>query len=296
MKDIVLIPIYYRPEYLQLCLEHLIEAEGINDKEVWLLQDNHPDDQYVHKLENDWTQQVVNSWAGALNLRGFLTPRHTTEGNSLNTLEGYKRAYASGAERVYLVEDDVFVTPDFFEWHENVQNKGDFFCTVGNNCFWKNREKIRPVRDPAAYYTASWYGSYGVCWKRENMSTFLKHATNLYYNNMRGYIQTQLSNTPLGDNFTEQDGLIERTLILSGKKAAFPFVSRAYHMGFYGYHRDGLRPSGFLQQKIEGLREMIANPATIANKINNPYDDLEMFPEDSAFHEWNGELKRTEEF
>jgi hypothetical protein len=41
---------------------------------------------------------------------------------------------------------------------------------------------------------------------------------------------------------------------------------------------------------------MIANPATIANKINNPYDDLEMFPEDSAFHEWNGELKRTEEF
>ena len=296
MKDVVLIPIYYRPEYLQLCLEHLIEAEGVNDKQVWLMQDHHPDDEHAHKIEAGWTQEVISAWKGALDLHYFLSPVHSTCGNSLNTLEAYKRAYASGAQRVYLVEDDVFVTPDFFEWHENAQNKGDFFCTVGNNCFWHNREKISPVKDPAAFYTASWYGSYGVCWKRENMPVFLRHANNTYYTNMPGYIQAQFPNTPLGSTWTEQDGLIERLIILSGKKAAFPFVSRAYHQGFYGYHRDGQRPNGFLQQKIESLRAMIADPKTFENPVNNPYKDLEMFPEGSAFHEWNGELKKTEEF
>jgi hypothetical protein len=294
MKDVVLIPIYFRPEYLQICLEKLSACRGIQEKQIWLLQDNHPNDEYTHKLEADWTHQVINSWRGTLDLQFFLSDVHMTDGNSRNVLEGYKRAYAANSRYVYLIEDDVLVTNDFFDWHERMQDQGDFFCTVGSNCFWHNREKICSVRDPSAYYIAKSYGSYGVCWKPKNMKTFLQYAIPAYYLNMLSYLHERLGGTPLGDIFTEQDGLIERCIWLSDKKAAFPYVSRAIHAGYYGYHRSGMRPNGFLKDKIDGLRTMIEDPKTLDNPINNPHHDMESYPKSADFGAWNDKLHLEE--
>jgi hypothetical protein len=297
VTDIVLVPTYFRPEFLQLCLEHLAEAEGIESKEIWLLQDSRPDDEHVHKLEMGWTASVVNAWKGSLNLQFIVGQKHGAVGNTRNVLEGYKRAYHEKPRYVYLVEDDVFVTPDFFKWHEAVQADGDYFCTVGCNCSYKKPEKIKLVRDLSAYYTAAWYASLGVCWKPENMGEFLKHALTTYYNNMDGYIAGCFPDSPLGTGFTEQDGLINRVILQSGKKVAFPFVSRAYHAGFYGYHRDvPLRPNGFLEAKIQGLRKLLSDPDIYASPSANPWSDCEMFPEDLTFSEWSSIVKKTEEF
>jgi hypothetical protein len=295
MKDVILIPTYCRPEYLQLCLEKLNDCDGVQDKQIWLLEDQHPGDQHTHKLELEWTWQVFGAWRGALDIHVVPSGIHITEGNSFNVLEGYKRAFVSGAERVYLVEDDVLVTPDFLTWHEKIQQKGDFFCSVANNCFWKNREKIKAVQDPAAFYTAKWYGSYGVCWRRDGLAAFLQFANPNYFNSPTGYLREQFPNSRLGNVFTEQDGLIERVLEASHKWAAFPYVSRALHMGFYGYHRDGNRPNGYLQAKIDGLRGMIADPATLNNKANNPYNDLEPLIDGADYSSWDEQLYWREE-
>ena len=101
----------------------------------------------------------------------------------------------------------------------------------------------------------------------------------------------------MGNCFTEQDGLIERVMLKSGRKVAFPFVSRAYHAGFYGYHRDvPLRPNGFLEAKIQGLRKLLSDPEVYASPTYNPYNDCERFPEDLTFREWSGIVKKVEEF
>lgn len=279
MKDIVLIPTWYRPEYLQLCLEHLAQTRGIESKQIWILQDQHQDDLIRHAVEENWTQDVLASWQQykALDIRFIRATPHCTVGNSRNVLFGYHRAYNTGAKYVYLIEDDVFVTPDFFEWHEAVQNDGDYFCSVGYNCKYK-RPDILTSEDPGAYYSARWYGSYGVGWKREKLAPIFQHDILNYVCNMTAYIERVLPNTPLGVQFTEQDGLIERIMWLSGKPVAFPYQSRAYHMGFYGYHREGARPNGFLDAKIAGLRKMVSDPATFTSSINNPFNDLTPFP------------------
>jgi hypothetical protein len=275
VKDIVLLPTYFRPEYLQICLEHLSKADGICDKQVCILQDMHVEDTpQRRKNETEWTQTVLNNWMKlGMDIKFMPMMPHCSGGNSRVTLNGYLSAFKTQANFVYLIEDDVFVTPDFFRWHEAVLNDGDYFCSVGYSCSYKNRD-IEKITDPSAYYTARWYGSYGVAWKREALSRIILHAKEDFYSNMKGYILRTLPNTPLGDIFTEQDGLIERVLWKSGKKAVFPYASRAFHLGFWGYHRSGPRPTGFLEEKLEGLRKLLADPATYTNYNCNPYGDI----------------------
>lgn len=280
-KDIVLLPTWYRPEFLQLCLEHLAASEGITSKQIWILQDQHQDDMIRHAVEENWTQEVLAAWQPyrALDIKFFRASPHCTVGNSRNVLEGYRRAFETDAQFVYQIEDDVFVQPDFFKWHEAVQNDGDYYCSIANGCYYRNKEVRTDVTDPGAYLTSHRdFGSYGVCWRREKIGLFVEHARNEYYTNMDNYVRQHLSGTPLEDAFTEQDGLIERVMWKTNGVTAWPYTPRAYHMGFYGYHRAGQRPNGFLEAKLEGLRKMVSDPATFANPINNPYNDLVPFP------------------
>jgi len=275
MKDIVLLPTWYRPEYLQLCLEHLAAAQGIESKQIWILQDYHVNDERTHALEEQWTQEVLGNWRLGLDIKFMRSTPHMTGGNSRNVMEGYRRAFETDAKYVYQIEDDVFVTPDLFRWHETVQNDGNYFCSVGYNCKFKWPADFKPDDNPGDYYTAYYYGSYGVGWKRENLAAIVPHANDAYYTSMDAYVRQNLGGTRLGDRFTEQDGLIERVMLRENvRPIAFPVVSRAFHMGLYGYHRKGQRPSGFLEAKIKGLKQLLADPATFTNHVNNPYNDI----------------------
>src|SRR5277367_3036273 len=119
--DIVLIPTYMRPEYLALCLEFLAKAEGAHDnKEYWICQDMRFDDDNRFGMQLRWTKEVLEN--SPLPVRYIQRKPHGWSGNSYNTLEAYKEAYGTdGVQNVYLVEEDVLVTKDFFRWHEAVQ-------------------------------------------------------------------------------------------------------------------------------------------------------------------------------
>lgn len=285
MKDIVIVPTYFRPEYLQLCLEYLTKAEGIESKQIWIMHDHHEYDERTHAIEEQWNQEIIGEWRHyrGLDIQFKRGLKHSTHGNSRNVLEAYKAAFNTGANMIYLIEDDVFVTPDFFRWHEAVQADGDYFCSVGYNCKFKWPATFTPVSESDAYYTAHYYGSYGVGWKRQNLELIIPHAKNEYYTDMDNYVKNYLPGTRLGDRYTEQDGLIERVMLKQHRPVAFPVQSRAFHMGFYGYHRKGQRPNGFLGDKLKGLRKMVADPATFQSSVNNPYNDLLPYAESGAW-------------
>ena len=42
-RDIVIVPTFDRPEFLWLCLENILAAEGSLDREIWLCEDIHAD-------------------------------------------------------------------------------------------------------------------------------------------------------------------------------------------------------------------------------------------------------------
>ena len=246
MMDIILVPTYMRPEYLFLCLERIANSERPTDSEIWICQDFRFDDEHRHKLGIDWTNEVLDYWRGRLPIKFVRRRPHGFEGNSHNVLEAYKEAFNSSARFIYLIEEDVFVQPDFFRWHEAVQAEGDFMCSVAYRCS-RNSEAATDITDPNAYFTSQRdYASIGVAWRREKLAPVIAHASTEYYRDTSAYMVRTFPGNRFAGDFSEQDGLIMRVMWETHGTVAWPYVPRAYHLGWYGYHR----PDGKLRLRL----------------------------------------------
>ncbi len=284
MKDVVIIPTYLRPEYLYLCLEYLGNAQGTDvQKEFWICADWRPEDEARHKMLLEWQADVFAAWHGRLQLRIFKGREHNYNGNSFNVLESYRKAFNEPDVRyIYLVEDDVLVTPDFFKWHEAVAEvEPNAMCSIAYRCS-RNGEARRDVCSPGSYFTtARDYASIGVRWTRAALEPVLAHAIPAYYSNQDEYMRTRFRGNRFEADFSEQDGLIMRVMWEARGYTVWPYVPRCYHMGWYGYHRpNGIRPGGFLNQKIDALRGIISNAETL-KKVAPDYGDIEPYPTES---------------
>ena len=255
MLDIVLVPTYSRPEYLHLCLEAISKADGGQDKTVWVARDCHSTDGAKYAREAVEIRAVADDFRTSFDGLRFIERKpHPYYGNSYNTLELYREALSSSAEYVYLVEDDVIVEGDFFRWHEAVQRKSDYFCSIAR---YISKGRQVPA-DPADYVESDRdYASLGVCFRRENLGLITAHCCNEYYRSMTDYIVRTFPNSWLGSEFSEQDGLIQRVIKESGMSTAWACLPRAYHIGIHGYHRSrGARLTGSLTEKIRVLKEL----------------------------------------
>lgn len=285
-RDLVLIPTFYRPEYLSLCLEKIFLSTGGWEKEIWIAHDRHVNDtritgRSVGDLAFDLRQMqgVIADWS-----KKFRTPIRYKErapstlvGNLFNFMELYKDAYAQTDVRyVYLVEDDVHVAEDFFRWHEEVQILKDYFCTVGWHCM--RNEAVEKSDDPNAYIeSAVDYSSIGVCWKRERLAPVVKHACNEYYTGVNSYLRTAFPRSPIPwSQWGEQAGLILRILLDQKERVtAWPVLRRCNHIGVNGPHRTaGYKFQGTLVQRIHALRRAI-EVGSIGKLSRDPYDDID---------------------
>jgi hypothetical protein len=283
VKDVILIPTYLRPEYLQICLEHLANTKSTpTPKEFWVCADNRPNDEERWRMLLDWQNEVLSAWRGALPIKFVRGAKHQFNGNSFNVLESYKKAYREeGVRNVYLVEDDVLVTPDFFTWHEAVADvEPTALCSIAYRCS-RNRDAHVGITDPGAYFTtARDYASIGVRWSRLHLGYVLEHAREEYYADQEGYILKRFAGNRFAGDFSEQDGLIMRVMWEQRGFSVWPYVPRCYHMGWYGYHRpNGKRPNGFLEQKVAAIRATISDPAALADAAPD-FGDIEPYRAD----------------
>jgi hypothetical protein len=257
-RDIVIVPTHNRPELLALCLEHLAACHGISDKDVWVRAESRGElGRYAEE-----NYEVIKQFAHRFCLFYQHAPQHSFHGNSFNLLTAYKDAYHSGAERVYLVEDDVLVSPDFFRWHDALLSRHPgLFCSVGWHCL-RRGDVPRGATDPHAYFLSKEdYASIGVCWPRDMLGRVVLHATMDYFNNPAGYLKRHFSHDPLSLDFSEQDGLIMRVLRETNAPVSWPFLRRCSHVGWYGYHRpDGPKLTGDLDVKTKDARRIVSDP------------------------------------
>jgi hypothetical protein len=281
VRDIVIMPAYFRPEYTALALEYLAAADGAKDKEVWVEQDRAFQNAGYLTQELPLMRQVVNAHALGHSFAKLEYRERTPNpymGNPCNFLEAYKRAYEQTDVRyVYLVEDDVLVSKDFFRWHEAVQATDDFFVTVGWHCV-RNPE-VKPSTDPTEYITSYRdYSSIGVCWQREKLAPLVKHATPVYYQAMAPYLGRAFPGSPIpAGQWTEQAGVVTRLLHETpGKRlVAWPSLRRCSHVGVAGYHRpNGHKFTGNLGQRIEDLKTAVSS-ASIQRMSRDFVDDIE---------------------
>lgn len=271
MKDLVLITTYNRPDYLRLCLEYLSAAEGIQNKEIRVYVDR---GRTLVREFYDVFRDFPN-----LNIFSIFRSPHDFHGNSFNTLEAYKDAFYSGAKYVYLIEDDVLVSPDFFKWHEAIQQQENLFCSVAYRC--SRNPAVLKLDDPSAYLLSKQdYASIGVCWQRENLQVVIEHAKEEYYGNLDKYLQEHFANNRFSDCFTEQDGLIMRIMAEKHGVVAWPYIPRCYHVGFASYNRPKSDRLSYSE-----LKETIHNMEKI-RQADKDFGDIELVPTDMKL-KWN---------
>jgi len=263
MKDIVLVPCYERNEYTRLCLEYLSRARGIEYNLVVLCVDAHDGDGGIN------AGQMHNLQYGNDLFEDFLVhihAPHNTYGNSKNIVDSLKMAYDAGAQRIFLVEDDIMVAPDIFEWHEAVLEQADPFvsCATALNKsahFQINGPQAMDERcqDTAAYKRLLGpYSSHAAAFKRENLGLLLTMIEKYPVEWAQGY---------------EQDIYIQRlmgSLSFPNRGSAWPYVPRAYNVGWRSYHiNTGMQFNGTLEEKVRALEATIKDPVRLRDMSAN---------------------------
>lgn len=270
MSDLVIIPTFDRPEFLWLCLEyiHNIFGGSKNIPHIWVCEDIRADKPKSFTIEMEMLA-VHRFWQDRLGYNYYATKPHTTYGNSYNVLNALQTASGSAYRYVYLIEDDVLVTPDFFRWNEAVQEAFKPWASCAGRLnrslnFHMNGpeaidENIKDVN--ACHVSMKAYNSWATCFSKEAMRVIASAASG--YEHFRpGF---------------EQDIMIQEHIRRAQCKTIWPYVPRAYHMGWYSYHRDGgMMLYGTLEEKVKALRVAVKSPTKL-KALAGP-QDMDVYP------------------
>lgn len=225
MPSTVVIPCWRKPSFLAATLKLIEKARGANRL------------RYLFAIDRDADPRVNEIIAGFRFLSHSSTVRraHAFPGNSYNILEALKSVSGPGDpdDLVYVIEDDIFIADDFFEFHEDAHRLDEpFFVSA---C--RGPRKILASDAERLVYRSSEYRSLGVSFRAHRLGYVVEHATRKYYADMIGYCAKELPDTGLPIHHVEQSRLIHRVVRKVGSWGLFPVKPRAFHAGFAGYNR-----------------------------------------------------------
>lgn len=265
MKDVVLIPAFQRPEFLYHCLLNIKLAHGADRlKYIFAFDYGHSPELYeAVKLANFDFEHVISPTKRT---------NYRVGKQSFNVLSGYLMAASMTKELVFMIEEDVFIATDFFDYHYQAQ-QSEPFCSIAV------ANPNRTMNDKGAIdeYYHGWgdYCSLGVCFNKEVINTFIRpHVVPEYFVNPIDYVRRHFPGSPIGHAFAEQDGLIRRIQMSISGFTAYPYQARAYHAGFYGANR-GTGPSGTLANRIETVERICYSDEAMRTFARHPewYED-----------------------
>ena len=278
-KDICIVPAYERPEMLVVCLNLLNACWGAGEIHFIVSLDNH-----VGRPPHKDYQTVVNKFAQKMQIELRMLRPHQYHGNSRNVLTAYAQALGHGSEYIFLVEEDVMVAPDFFQWSRNALEMGEFFCSVAALNV-RRKDLNPPIRvsnpgeDPLpleqwVYSSRSDYASLGVGWKHDKLKSILKYAEPGYFSNQTEYVQREFADSRFKREFCEQDGLILRIMEREKGASVWPYAPRAFHLGWYGYNRPkGAQFRGSVWEKASQIQAIMFD-RNLVNERSADYKDI----------------------
>jgi hypothetical protein len=248
MTELVIVTAWKRPDFLSACLQRLLAADDGRQR-------------YSISFDRGFAREcapVATAFTRRLGTRAQIRRRvqHRYRGNSYNVLMSYREALAAGPDLVHLVEDDIFVGADYFEFHRRAhQLAPDAFSVSACRNQQFPPEHNPPDEEDAVYRHVS-YQSIGVSFRPEPLRQVVEHARHDYFARPVAYCRQHWPHSAINPNNAEQDGLIHRMIEASGRPTLYPFSPRAYHAGFVGYHRKGAVLAGTIAQRAATLLQM----------------------------------------
>jgi hypothetical protein len=247
MSELVIVTAWRRPDFLSACLQRLLIAD--DGRQRYMIAFDRGFARECATVAVAFTRQL----GGRANIR---RRSHRYRGNSYNVLTSYREALAMGPDLVHLVEDDVFVGADYFEFHRRAHELAPDAFAVSAARNQQYPPEHNPPDDHEAVYTHVSYQSIGVSFRPGPLSQVVQHATHTYFSRPVAYCAKYWPGSRINPNNAEQDGLIHRIIEATGRPTVYPFSPRAYHAGFVGYHRKGAGPVGTVAERAATLLRM----------------------------------------
>jgi hypothetical protein len=240
-KECVVMPTKNRPEMLALALQHL-DRTGRKNLDVRIFLDaTHPFNtedrtQDVEYVRDEYYPDAMIFRAG---------PHVEVPSGMWNILNALKQGYQSGADRIYLIEEDVCVDKDYFDWHDEAQ---------------RNTAYLGVLASCGRYHMPGYnkYTNPGSCFKRDMLNLVVPHINDEMFADRRAYYEKQWG---VMDEVSDlDDGMIRRIAKFYGLQVRYPETPKCSHIGFRAYnHYDGWdNTGGSIQYRIARLRHMLS--------------------------------------
>lgn len=267
--NVVVIPCFDRACFLSCTLDLITQADQAKDMVYLFAVDFGFDPEVLKVIDAFPFDKAV--------VQRSRTPYRDGK-QSHNLLSAYSEACYLSDKYVFLIEDDIFISKDFFNYHLAVHEKHpNTFCSIGAE---NHNTHYETEPDDSLYYfgDVTDYQSWGVCWNKDVLEDFiLPHANTTYYNNPMVYLQRVFNQDWIGRHFCEQDGLIRRVRYTKpDMPVIFPHNARCFHAGFYSYHRNTRnRLLGSLEEKKRRIMEIVTTPELYQQWCERPeyYND-----------------------
>lgn len=170
-----------------------------------------------------------------------LTERPEAPSGCYNILHSLREGFRTGANFIHLIEEDVRITPLYFQLHMEKHLEDDYFVTCGR---WRRQ------------YTRDYYTNPGSCFRRSSLAQIVPHINDSYFKDRRGYLDRFFHKMDEASDL--DDGLIRRVIRASGSRIYNFEEPTCAHQGFRFYGaKDEWRTTGNIEERIKQLRKLV---------------------------------------
>jgi len=298
MGNIIMRPVYNRPEMLFLSIEYEIQArEYYKSTKKYFSDDDYTTLFIIEHGAHPMVEQFVENYP----YRSLLIKRPEQYGLTINILEGFKAAFDRTDTHVVYIEDDILVHKTYFEYMEKLMthpNLGKYSVLSPYN---KNDDgHVNKV------YKGHHYAALAPLINKEFYEKYVRpNSVMEYYKNPPQYM------TNLNEKYKEhwgkggykykdathymQAGLLNRlvdiAMIEEESYVIMPEVNRQIHIGYYGANRPGGKlPGENFNERLNNLREIIKSADKMYElSATKMYNDYLTFS--GKLNDWDGTLE-----
>ena len=160
-----------------------------------------------------------------------------------NILNSIKQGYETGAENIFLIEEDILIKPNYFSWH---LSQTDCLASCG-----------RKDRHHFPLY-GNLYTNPGSRLTRRLVEQLIPHINDRYFTELREYMDRELG-PPWPEQSNLDDGLIRRVIRKMGGQAVYPDSPICAHIGWRFYGKLDLYQNNEvgIENRIARLRQLM---------------------------------------
>ncbi len=290
-NQIIMRPVFNRPEMLKLSIEYELQARNYFDigedfTTIFIVEYGSPDK--VLDLVNDYPYKKM------------VIKREKRFGLSKNILEGLKTSFLFADDWVIYIEDDILLHKTYFQYLDVILNMPELYnYSVISPYNFDDNGDVNAVRKDRHYaalaplISKSFYYTYiEPC----SNDAFYNNPANFVCKINEAYKKYQHDRTYRYKDSThhQQAGLINRLAdvarIEEDKFIVMPEVNRIQHIGFFGFNRPGGKLKGeTFQERYDYLKEIIKDSEKMYEaSATKQYNDYKVFS--SKLNDWNGTL------